>query len=133
MFVWGGPPAIGQAQSLYFPPNNSAVWDTMPPAALGWCQTRIDSLYALLDSNDTKAFVLLKDGKAFVQSGGGVVADSTPEGEYQETVNKAMAGMRAIDRARKTKWKLTTEDTEITEEDQMARLHSLREWGGAKR
>ena len=47
--------------------------------------------------------VLLKDGKAFVQSGGGVVADSTPEGEYQETLNKAMAGMRAIDRARKTK------------------------------
>jgi len=45
--------------------------------------------------------VLLKDGKAYVQSGGGVVADSTPEGEYQETVNKAMAGMRAIDRARK--------------------------------
>ena len=47
--------------------------------------------------------VLLKDGKAYVQSGGGVVADSTPEGEYQETLNKAMAGMRAIDRARKTK------------------------------
>jgi anthranilate synthase component 1 len=47
--------------------------------------------------------VLLKGGKAFVQSGGGVVADSTPEGEYQETVNKAMAGMRAIDRARKSK------------------------------
>ena len=47
--------------------------------------------------------VLLKDGKAYVQSGGGVVADSTPEGEYQETVNKAMAGMRAIDRARKSK------------------------------
>lgn len=46
--------------------------------------------------------VLLKDGKAYVQSGGGVVADSTPEGEYQETVNKAMAGMRAIDRARRT-------------------------------
>ena len=45
--------------------------------------------------------VLLKDGKAFVQSGGGVVADSTPEGEYQETVNKAIAGMRAIDRARR--------------------------------
>jgi anthranilate synthase component 1 len=47
--------------------------------------------------------LLLKDGKAYVQSGGGVVADSTPEGEYQETVNKAMAGMRAIDRARKPK------------------------------
>jgi anthranilate synthase component I len=44
--------------------------------------------------------ILLKDGTAYVQAGGGVVADSTPEGEYQETVNKAMAAMRAIDRAR---------------------------------
>jgi len=54
-----------------------------------------------LDSCIALRTVLLKDGRAFVQSGGGVVADSTPEGEYQETVNKAMAGMRAIDRARK--------------------------------
>ncbi|MGB8353206.1 MAG: chorismate-binding protein, partial [Chthoniobacteraceae bacterium] len=38
-------------------------------------------------------------GKAYVQAGGGVVADSTPEGEYQETVNKAMGMMRAIERA----------------------------------
>jgi anthranilate synthase component 1 len=45
--------------------------------------------------------VLLMGGKAYVQAGGGVVADSTPEGEYQESVNKAMAAMRAIDRARK--------------------------------
>ncbi len=44
--------------------------------------------------------VLLKDDKAYVQAGGGVVADSTPEGEYQETVNKAMAALKAIDRAR---------------------------------
>jgi CubicO group peptidase (beta-lactamase class C family) len=60
-------PIKNQAQGLYFPPNNSAVWDTMPPSALGWCQTRIDSLYALLDSNDTKAFVLLKDGKIVLE------------------------------------------------------------------
>ena len=43
--------------------------------------------------------MVLKDGKAYVQAGGGVVADSTPEGEYQETVNKAMGMMRAIERA----------------------------------
>ncbi len=54
-----------------------------------------------LDSCIALRTVLLKDGRAYVQSGGGIVADSTPEGEYQETVNKAMAGMRAIDRARK--------------------------------
>ena len=54
-----------------------------------------------LDSCIALRTVLLKGGRAYVQSGGGVVADSTAEGEYQETVNKAMAGMRAIDRARK--------------------------------
>jgi len=54
-----------------------------------------------LDSCIALRTVLLKDGRAYVQSGGGVVADSTPEGEYQETVNKAMAGMRAIDRSRR--------------------------------
>lgn len=54
-----------------------------------------------LDSCIALRTVLLKDGRAYVQSGGGVVADSTAEGEFQETVNKAMAAMRAIDRARK--------------------------------
>ena len=43
--------------------------------------------------------VVLKDGKAHVQAGAGVVADSTPEGEYVETVNKAMGMMAAIARA----------------------------------
>ena len=52
------------------------------------------------DSCITLRSVLLKDGKAFVQAGGGNVADSTPEGEYQETVNKAMAVMRAIEHAK---------------------------------
>jgi anthranilate synthase component 1 len=44
--------------------------------------------------------IVLKDGKAYVQAGAGVVADSTPEGEYNETVNKAMGMMSAIARAR---------------------------------
>ena len=39
---------------------------------------------------------MLKDGKAYVQAGGGWVNDSTPEAEYQETVNKAKAMMKAI-------------------------------------
>jgi len=44
--------------------------------------------------------VLLKDGTAYVQAGAGVVADSTQQGEYQETINKAMGVIRAIERAR---------------------------------
>jgi anthranilate synthase component 1 len=43
---------------------------------------------------------VLKDDVAFVQAGGGVVADSDPETEYQESVNKAMATFRAIERAK---------------------------------
>jgi len=40
---------------------------------------------------------LILDGQtAYVQAGGGVVADSVPEREYQETLNKAMAMLRAI-------------------------------------
>ena len=42
---------------------------------------------------------VLKDGMMYVQAGGGVVADSTPEGEYQESVNKAKALMAAADEA----------------------------------
>ncbi|MEK0446782.1 MAG: anthranilate synthase component [Verrucomicrobiota bacterium] len=44
--------------------------------------------------------VVLKNGQAYVQTGAGVVADSTPEGEHQECVNKAMGMMAAIARAR---------------------------------
>jgi anthranilate synthase component 1 len=39
---------------------------------------------------------LIKDGKAYVQAGGGWVNDSTPEGEFQETVNKSMAMRKAV-------------------------------------
>ncbi len=49
-----------------------------------------------LDCCITIRTALLKDGKAYVQAGGGWVNDSTPEAEYQETVNKAKAMMKAI-------------------------------------
>jgi len=52
-----------------------------------------------LDSCIALRSTVLKDGVAFVQAGGGVVADSDPEFEYQESVNKAMATFRAIDMA----------------------------------
>ena len=43
---------------------------------------------------------VVKGEKVYVQAGAGVVADSDPEYEYNETVNKAMALMRAIERAK---------------------------------
>ena len=40
-----------------------------------------------------------KNGKVFVRSGAGIVADSIPENEYQECINKAKAVMNALDMA----------------------------------
>jgi len=49
-----------------------------------------------LDSCITLRTALLKDGQAHVQAGAGIVADSVPAAEYQETINKASALFRAI-------------------------------------
>lgn len=49
-----------------------------------------------LDTCITLRTALIKDGKAYVQAGGGWVNDSTPDGEFQETVNKSMAMRKAI-------------------------------------
>ena len=53
-----------------------------------------------LDSCIALRTCVLLDGKAHVQVGAGVVADSVPENEYEETVNKAMGMIRAIERAK---------------------------------
>ena len=42
---------------------------------------------------------VVKDEKVYVQAGGGIVADSDPESEYQESWNKARALMRAVEEA----------------------------------
>ncbi len=43
--------------------------------------------------------LVIKDGKVHLQAGAGIVADSDPAAEYQETVNKAMAVVKAIESA----------------------------------
>lgn len=58
----------GNTQSLYFPPNSaSASWDTLSPASLGWCLPPIDSLYDYLQNENTRGFILLKDGKIVLE------------------------------------------------------------------
>ena len=53
-----------------------------------------------LDTCITLRTALLKDGAAYFQAGGGVVADSVPSLEYEETRNKARAMERALEVAR---------------------------------
>lgn len=52
-----------------------------------------------MDSCITIRTVFCKGSKAYVQAGAGIVADSVPENEYQETVNKAKGMITAIQKA----------------------------------
>ena len=53
-----------------------------------------------LDSCIAIRSMLAVGGKGYVQAGAGIVADSVPELEYEESINKAQAVIRAIERAR---------------------------------
>jgi len=52
-----------------------------------------------LDSCIALRTMVIKNGVAHIQAGGGIVADSTPEGEFDESVNKSKALLRALEAA----------------------------------
>ncbi len=55
-------------QSLYYPPLSGSVWDTVSPITLGWCPDQIDTLKQYLSDKNTKAFIVLKDGKIVIEN-----------------------------------------------------------------
>ncbi len=61
-------------------------------------------LYADFSGNLTSCIgirtLLMRGKQGYIQSGAGIVADSVPEKEFEESVNKARAVVRAIERAR---------------------------------
>ena len=80
-----------KAQSLYFPPLSGNAWDTLSPARLQWCQARIDSLYNYLESRNTQAFIILKDGKIVLEKYFGTfTADSI---HYWASAGKTLTAM----------------------------------------
>ena len=50
-----------------------------------------------MDTCITLRTIVMSGSKAYLQAGGGIVADSVPETEYEETINKARALLRAIE------------------------------------
>ncbi len=52
-----------------------------------------------MDTCITIRTLIIKGNKIYVQAGAGIVADSVPDREYHETVNKAMGMMKAVDMA----------------------------------
>src|SRR5207248_4823804 len=52
-----------------------------------------------LDTAIALRTMVMRDGRAYIQAGGGIVADSQPAEEYSESLNKARALLRALDDA----------------------------------
>jgi len=57
------------------------------------------SFHGNLDTAIVIRTILMQGRKAFIHAGAGIVADSDPQGEYQETMNKARAMLKAIELA----------------------------------
>ncbi|NNL08359.1 MAG: serine hydrolase [Croceitalea sp.] len=53
--------------SFYFPPIQSSEWETISPAELTWNTANEEALFNFLETNQTKAFIILKDGKIAVE------------------------------------------------------------------
>jgi len=57
---------------LYFPPTGSITWETVTPASLGWNESAIPDLQTYLINSNTRAFIVLKDGKIAIEQYNGV-------------------------------------------------------------
>lgn len=56
------------SQQLYFPPPGGDQWDTVSAQSLGWNTATVPDLLQFLEQKNTKAFILLKDGKIVIES-----------------------------------------------------------------
>jgi CubicO group peptidase (beta-lactamase class C family) len=61
------PSSDANNSGLYFPPTNSDTWATTTPQALGWNTDNINDLYTFLEQKNTRAFLVLKDGKIIIE------------------------------------------------------------------
>jgi anthranilate synthase component 1 len=73
--------------------------ETVRRSFFGGCVGYVD-YSGNMDTAITIRTILVKDDALFLQAGAGIVADSHPEAEYQETMSKARAMIQAIDMAR---------------------------------
>lgn len=80
-----------QGQTLYFPPLTGNEWQKLTPEELGWCTDGIEPLYTFLEGKNTKAFLVLKDGKIVLEKYFGTfVQDSI---WYWASAGKTLTGM----------------------------------------
>jgi len=57
-----------QLQEDYYPPSDPAEWKTVSLSELDWNEDNLFELYDFLEQNNTRAFIVLKDGKIAVEN-----------------------------------------------------------------
>ena len=81
------PPVV----TMYYPPVSGAEWQTTNPSTLSWNTTQLSDLYTYLQTKNTKAFLILKDGKIVAEKYFGTfTADSN---WYWASAGKTMTGL----------------------------------------
>lgn len=58
---------VSICQNLYFPPLEGEAWETTDPADLNWCPEKVDSLLQFVGEQNSKSFIVLKDGKIVLE------------------------------------------------------------------
>jgi len=66
-----------QETDLYFPPTDGNEWATLSAKELSWNLTAIEELYQYLETNNTRAFIVLKDGKIVIEEYWGMTVTGT--------------------------------------------------------
>lgn len=59
--------ATAISAQMYFPPVLGSTWETTKPEDLGWNTNKINDLYTFLEGENTKGFIVLKDGKIVLE------------------------------------------------------------------
>lgn len=67
LLVFFGLTKNAYSQNLYFPPTADTSWARITMQELGWCSEQADTLFRYLDRNETKAFLVLKDGRIVIE------------------------------------------------------------------
>ncbi|SNR17032.1 serine hydrolase domain-containing protein [Tenacibaculum jejuense] len=62
-FVSCNKPSITFGDTNYFPLNDNSEWETVSPESLGWNTAEVPDLYSFLEDSETRALIVLKEGR----------------------------------------------------------------------
>jgi CubicO group peptidase (beta-lactamase class C family) len=79
----------------YFPPTTGNTWETINPSELNFCNDKITELYTYLNNQNTKAFIMLKNGKIVLEQyfNGHTASDSWYWASAGKTLTATMVGI----------------------------------------